>query len=74
MKDSLYFTAMKKVDLALQYFPDSDPKVAIRHLMRWINGCPPLMDALKATGYHSSQKVLTSRQVSLVFFHLGEPG
>lgn len=74
MKDSVYFTAMKKVDLALLYFPDSDPKVAIRHLMRWINGCPPLLEELSATGYHASQKIFTSRQVTLINHHLGGPG
>ena len=66
--------AMTKKQLAGLYFPSASPLVGTHHLMRWINGCPPLMDALKVAGYHSSQKVLTSRQVSLVFFHLGEPG
>ena len=57
MKDFLYFPSMTKGSLALLYFPGSNPRIATRHLMRWINGCPPLMEELSATGYHTSQKV-----------------
>lgn len=74
MKDSICFPSMKKGDLALLYFPDADPKVATRHLMRWINGCPPLIEELSATGYYASQKIFTSRQVRLIDQHLGSPG
>ena len=55
---------MTKGSLALLYFPGSNPRIATRHLMRWINGCPPLMEELSATGYYTSQKVFTSRQVT----------
>lgn len=58
MKDFLYFPSMTKGSLALLYFPGSNPRIATRHLMRWINGCPPLMEELSATGYHTSQKSL----------------
>lgn len=74
MKDFLYFPSMTKGSLALLYFPGSNPRIATRHLMRWINGCPPLMEELSATGYHTSQKVFTSRQVTLINRHLGSPG
>lgn len=47
---------MTKGSLALLYFPGSNPRIATRHLMRWINGCPPLMEELSATGYYTSQK------------------
>ena len=50
---------MTKGSLALLYFPGSNPRIATRHLMRWINGCPPLMEELSATGYHTSQKIFT---------------
>ncbi|WP_350206529.1 DUF4248 domain-containing protein [Ekhidna sp.] len=30
-------------------------------------------EALKATGYHRNQKILTPRQVKLIFERLGEP-
>ena len=64
---------MKKNELALLYFPGSATKAATRHLMRWINGCPPLLEALRATGYHPSQKIFTARQVALIYGHLGGP-
>lgn len=73
MKDFLYFPSMTKGSLALLYFPGSNPRIATRHLMRWINGCPPLMEELSATGYHTSQKVFTSRQVTLINRHLAAP-
>ena len=44
---------MNKTETALLYFPDSTPKVAVRHLMRWIARCAPLLHALEATGYLS---------------------
>ena len=53
---------MNKTETALLYFPDSTPKVAVRHLMRWIAQCAPLLHALEATGYHPCQKSFTSRQ------------
>lgn len=64
---------MTKGELALLYFPGSTPKVAIRHLMRWIIGCSPLMEELAATGYYPTQKIFTSRQVILINRHLGSP-
>ena len=54
---------MNKTETALLYFPDSTPKVAVRHLMRWIARCAPLLHALEAT----------CRQLQLVYLHLGEP-
>lgn len=65
---------MTKGDLALLYFPGSNARIATRHLMRWINGCSPLMEELAATGYYSTQKIFTSRQVTLINRHLGGPG
>ena len=64
---------MKKNELALLYFPQSTPKVATRHLIRWINGCRPLMEELEQTGYHPLQKFFTARQVILIYHHLGNP-
>ena len=65
---------MTKGDLSVLYFPGSCSKVATRHLMRWINGCAPLLEELSATGYHASQKRFTTRQVALIRDHLGSPG
>ena len=58
---------MNKTETALLYFPDSTPKVAVRHLMRWIARCAPLLHALEATGYHPCQKSFTCRQLQLVY-------
>lgn len=65
--------SMKKSELALLYFPESTPAVGTNRLMRWVHSCPPLMEELEAAGYHRSQKLLMSRQVSLITRHLGDP-
>ena len=62
-----------KQELALLYFPDSDPRTATRHLMRWINRIPTLQQELKATGYYSNSKYFTTRQVCTILDYLGEP-
>lgn len=64
---------MTKQELALQYFPDSISETAVRHLMRWITGCHPLVEALDKTGYQSRNRSLTWRQVLLIREFLGEP-
>lgn len=64
---------MTKQQLALQYFPDTVSETAVRHLMRWINGCRPLTEALAGTGYQSRNRSLTWRQVLLIRDFLGEP-
>ena len=62
-----------KQELALLYFPDSDPDVARAHLMRWIVRCPQLYEQLLKSGYNKSCKEFNPLQVSYIFFHLGEP-
>uniref|UniRef100_UPI004027127E DUF4248 domain-containing protein n=1 Tax=Prevotella sp. TaxID=59823 RepID=UPI004027127E len=62
-----------KAELAMLYFPDSDPHVAVNHLMRWIYKCKPLMDDLNKTGYSKQAKYLLAQQVRMVVEHLGEP-
>lgn len=64
---------MNKQELAMQYFPEASPKVAVRHLMRRVNGCAPLLHDLEAAGYHARQKFFTCRQVQLVYQHPGKP-
>ena len=49
---------MNKTETALLYFPDSTPKVAVRHLMRWIAQCAPLLHALETTGLPSLPEIL----------------
>lgn len=64
---------MTKQELALQYFPQSAPDTAVRHLMRWIARCPPLTEALAQTGYRNRSRFFTRRQVLLIHDFLGEP-
>jgi len=62
-----------KQELALLYFPDSDPDVARAHLMRWIVRCTQLYEQLLKSGYSKNSKEFNPLQVSYIFFHLGEP-
>ena len=68
MKDQF----VTKKELALRYFPDSDPRVAVNHLVRWIKGYQPLVDDLNATHLsrwaktYSPQMSSSSRSFSTV--------
>lgn len=64
-----------KFQIAVQYFPEQidNSKVAVRHLVRWINKTSGLMPALLSTGYQRHQHHFTSRQVALIYEYLGEP-
>ena len=70
-----------KSELAMLYFPDSDPHVATNHLMQWIKRCPPLMDALAscyqdalASCYQSKNaKFFSPQAVRHIVEFLGEP-
>ncbi|MDE5678602.1 DUF4248 domain-containing protein [Phocaeicola sp.] len=64
---------MTKQQLAMQYFPQSATKTAVRHLMRWITSCPQLADELRAAGYRPRNRSFTWRQVELIHRHLGIP-
>ncbi|MBR3625820.1 MAG: DUF4248 domain-containing protein [Bacteroidaceae bacterium] len=59
--------------LAGLYFPESHPRTAVNHLMSWIRRCTHLHEQLKATGYTTTDKIFTPRQVSLIIDYLGEP-
>ena len=60
-----------KKELALQYFPDSNPRTAVGHLMSWIRRCTPLWDELQQTGYYPACKAFTPRQVRAIVEYLG---
>ena len=47
MKIKIY----KKFELAKLYFPEQSKHVALNHLMRMVNHCPPLLEALRREGY-----------------------
>ena len=65
--------AYTKKELALLYFPDSTPRVAVNHLMAVIRRNDMLWDELQATGYKTTNKVFTPRQVNAIFEWLGAP-
>ena len=71
-KDFIIRSYTKK-ELALQYFPDSMPRTAVNHLMSWIRRCRPLWTELQATGYTTTSKSFTPRQVRAIVEQLGEP-
>ena len=60
-----------KQELALLYFPDSDPDVARAHLMRWIVRCTQLYEQLLKSGYTKNSKEFNPLQVSYIFFQIG---
>jgi len=60
-------------ELALCYFPESTPKVASEKLRRWINESGNLKDKLLALDWKPGKKLLTPRQSTCIFNHLGEP-
>lgn len=71
--DSFTIRTYTKKELALSYFPDSIPRTAVNHLMSWIHNCPALWSELQASGYVTTTREFTPRQVRLIVEHLGEP-
>ena len=65
--------AYSKKELALMFFPDSTPRVAVNHLMALIRRCDMLWDELQETGYKTSSKVFTPRQVRAIVDWIGAP-
>ena len=62
-----------KKELALLYFPDSTPRVAVNHLMAIIRRNDMLRDELLSSGYKNTSKVFTPRQVQAIFDWIGPP-
>lgn len=65
--------AYYKCELAQAYAPDISPGAALNRLSLWIKTNRKLTEALKETDYRAKQQIFTSRQVALIFEHLGEP-
>ena len=65
--------AYYKGELAQAYAPELSPGSALNRLMHWIKLNTQLTQALEQTGYHRTQRLFTSRQVAMIFEHLGEP-
>ncbi|MBR6170106.1 MAG: DUF4248 domain-containing protein [Bacteroidaceae bacterium] len=62
-----------KSELAMLYFPDSDPHVATNHLNAWIRRCPPLVAALAACYQSKNAKFFSPQAVRHIVEYLGEP-
>ena len=60
-------------ELALLYFPDSKPECASVQLRRWIKLRDEWTSRLTACGWKPGRKVLTPKQATCIFDHLGEP-
>ena len=60
-------------ELALLSFPDSKPECASVQLRRWIKLSDELTSRLTACGWKPGRKVLTPKQATCIFDHLGEP-
>ena len=62
-----------KSELAMLYFPDATPHVALNRLNAWIRRCEELSDAL--AGYHQSThaKFFSAQAVRFIVKYLGEP-
>ena len=65
--------ALSLKELSLMYFPTSSVKSAGTQLKRWLRYNTALWDDLAVSGYRNGQRLLTPRQVALVFHYLGEP-
>ena len=62
-----------KSELAMLYFPDSDPHVALNHLNSWIHRCAPLANALKGCHQSCHAKFYSAQAVRHIVEFLGEP-
>ena len=62
-----------KSELALMYFPDSEPHVALNHLNSWIKRCQPLTDALAGCYQSHHAKFFSAQAVRMIVEYLGEP-
>jgi len=71
--DDFIIRAYTKKELALMYFPYSEPHTAVKHLMSWIRRCNTLSDKLAVMGYKSLNKGFTPREVKVIIDELGPP-
>ena len=62
-----------KQDLAMAYFPDRSKESAGKLLAREIHSNKPLLAALQTTGYSRPRKILSPKQIQIIFSFLGEP-
>ena len=65
--------SLTKSQLAWQFSPELSQSGALNRLHRWIHGDQELLNALRATGYRDSQRVLTAKQLALIYEYIGTP-
>ena len=63
----------EKAELAMLYFPNSTPKVAVNRLSRWIKNIPELYVALQRCNVAKNSHFYSRQQVDLIFQYLDEP-
>ena len=73
MDNDFVIRAYTKKELSLCYFPNSNPRTAVNHLMSWIQRCTSLWEQLQHMGYIATSKAFTPRQVRAIVEQLGEP-
>ncbi len=73
VKEDMVIRSYPKVELALLYFPDSNPRVAVNHLNDWIKRCEPLFVALEECHQSRYAKFWSAKAVRLIVDYLGEP-
>ena len=64
---------MSKKELALAYGPGLSMGGALKRLNAWLHYNADLMQALYAVHYRDNQRILTVRQVAIVYQYLGRP-
>lgn len=64
---------ISKHDLAHEFFPDAERHVAVNHLMRWINRCPPLVEKLRACDYRTKKRYFSPVQREIIYDFIGDP-
>ena len=62
-----------KFQVAMLYFPDDSYDTASRKLRRWIGGDLPLKEALRRTGYRTTQRHFKESQLNLLKEYFGDP-
>lgn len=67
------YRTQRKSSLAMLYFPEAAPAIALQRLRRWIVRCRPLREELFQMGYDKQRQYFLKREVSAIVKHLGEP-
>ncbi|MCR4915179.1 MAG: DUF4248 domain-containing protein [Prevotella sp.] len=62
-----------KSELAMLYFPDATPHVALNRLNAWIRRCEELSDALAGCHQSTHAKFFSAQAVRFIVKYLGEP-